>query len=200
MKGGSLRYVLLVGDATYDRLDLIEAATIPTPMARSMYNGATSADALYLPADSPVSIGRLPFRTPEQLRAYIDRVISYETNPPAHPSRRMLRFVTNEGRFGALIDNAIEHLFRGVLADQIPAAFDVEVTFASAKSPFLWPPHDMNAKVIDSLNQGSMFFTYVGHGFQFGFDSLRVGRERFPTWLSATASCQGPSWVVSAQM
>ncbi|MDJ0974289.1 MAG: C25 family cysteine peptidase [Planctomycetota bacterium] len=177
---GTLRYVLLVGDATYDRTDLIETATIPTPMARSMYNGATSADALYLPADSPIAIGRLPFRKPEELGAYIDRVIAYETNPPAHPSRRMLRFVTNEGRFGALIDNAIEHLFRGVLADQIPPAFDVEVTFASAKSPFLWPPHDMNKKVIDSLNAGSMFFTYVGHGFQFGFDSLRVGRERFP--------------------
>lgn len=179
-RSDALRYVLLVGDATYDRTDLIETSTIPTPMARSMYNGATSADALLLPPQSPISIGRLPFRSSAELSAYIDRVVRYETRPPAHPSRRMLRFVTNEGRFGALIDNAIEHLFRGVLADQIPAAFETEITFASAGSPFLWPPRDMNRKVIDSLNAGSMFFTYVGHGFQFGFDSLRVGRERFP--------------------
>ena len=36
-----LRYVLLVGDAVHDRGDMARVPTIPTPMARTMFNGAT---------------------------------------------------------------------------------------------------------------------------------------------------------------
>ena len=34
--------------------------------------------------------------------------------------------------------------------------------------------------MIDALNKGSLFFTYVGHGFAQGLDTLRVGGEYFP--------------------
>ena len=112
--------------------------------------------------------------------AYVDRLIAYETSPPADPSRRLMRFVTNEARFGVLVDRLIETMFRSVLTSNIPAGYDIEVTFASPESPYLWPPPEFDDKVIEGFNDGCLFYTYVGHGFAQGFDSLRVGGRRFP--------------------
>jgi hypothetical protein len=182
--GARLRYVVLAGDATFDRTDFGPEITLPTPMARTMYNGATSADRLYtLPetgASGGPSIGRLPFRKAEDLAAYVDRLIAYETKPPVDPTRRLLRFITSEGRFGSFVDNLMERQFRSILAKDVPPAFDIEVTFASADSPFLWPPPAFNDKVLAGLNEGALFYTYVGHGFSQGFDTLHVGAQRYP--------------------
>ena len=111
---------------------------------------------------------------------FVDRLIAYETKPRPDITRNMMRFVTSEGRFGPLIDHMLEGAFRKVLSDEIDPAYDIEVTFASARSPFLWPPAAFNDKVISSFNEGSLFFTYVGHGFAKGFDTMRVGGQYFP--------------------
>ena len=183
--GAPLEYVLLAGDAAVDRVDLLPEVTIPAPMARTMYNGATAADRLYaLPGDGGAvggpSIGRLPFRTTEALDAFVTRLIRYETAPPVDASRRLMRFVTSEGRFGPFIDRILEQMFRTVVSTEIPPAYDVEITFASLASPYLWPPPEFNDKVIQGFSDGCLFYTYVGHGFAHGFDSLRAGAQRFP--------------------
>lgn len=184
-KGAPLGYVLLAGDASLDRTDMLPESTIPAPMARTIYNGATPADRLYAgPPDGGAtggaSIGRLPFRDARTMDAFVDRLIAYETSPPVDPSRRRLRFVTNEARFGAFIDRLIETMFRSILTTNIPAGYDIEVTFASPTSPYLWPPPEFDDKVIEGFNAGCLFYTYVGHGFAHGFDSLHVGDRRFP--------------------
>ena len=183
LKKPQVEYVVLAGDATYNRTDLAPLVTIPTPIARTKYNGETSADRLYVvPHDRLTggpALGRLPFRTAKQMSTYVDRLVAYES-PRADLTRNMMRFVTSEGRFGAMVDRMLESAFRRVVAEEIDPAYDIEVTFASKSSPFLWPPPEFNDKIIDSLNEGSLFFTYVGHGFAKGFDTLRVGGEYFP--------------------
>lgn len=181
----SLRYVLLVGDATLDRTDLAPFETLPALMARTQYNGATPADTLYVEGDGepetdPPVVGRLPFQDPATLERFVDRLVAYETAPPRDASRRTLRFLASEGRFGALADAMIEMFFKRIVGNSVSPAYDVEVTFASQVSAFLWPPREFGTKVIESINQGALFYTYVGHGFAQGFDSLHVGDERFP--------------------
>lgn len=181
----TLRYLVLAGDATYDRVDLTDVATIPTPMSRTKYNGATSSDRFYgRPLDDAdvggVPVGRLPFRDPKRFASYVDRLVRYETSLAPDPTRRLLRFVTSEGRFGALVDGMLEMAFRQVIARDIPEAYDLEVTYANLRSDWLWPPRRFADKVVEDLSEGSLFFTYVGHGFEKGFDRLRVGREAFP--------------------
>ena len=180
-----LEYLLLAGDATLDRTDMLPATTIPAAMAPTIYNGLTPADRLYaMPPDNATvggpPVGRLPYRDAATMDAFVDRLIAYETNPPADPSRRLLRFVTNEARFGVMIDRMIEMAFRGVVSAGIPPAYDIEVTFASPSSPNLWPPPEFDEKVVQGFNDGCLFYTYVGHGFARGFDSLRIGNQRFP--------------------
>lgn len=189
---GPARFLVLVGDADRDRAT---ADTIPTFYARTLYNGATATDRPYGTADGAtgatgatvprVVVGRLPFAEPSALAAYVDRVVRAETRPPADATRRAVRFVTSEGRFGAQIDALIENLFAQVVSTHIPACYDVTVTFATARSPFAWPAPRFNDKVIDELNAGSLFFTYVGHGWWDGFDSLRVEGKRFPILSNA---------------
>jgi hypothetical protein len=183
--GGTLRYVLLCGDATLDRGDArLGVEAIPTLYGRSLYNGATASDRLLVgdPAGrGPApAIGRLPFRDARDLDAYVARVIAAETAPPADVTRRTLRFITSEGRFGPQIDAILENLFTQVVSTQIPPAYDTEVTFARAGSPFGWPPAEFAAKVLAGLNEGALFYTYVGHGFALGFDHLRVDGQRYP--------------------
>ena len=180
-----LDYVVLAGDATLDRTDMAPFTTIPVPMARTKYNGATAADRLYaLPpsgaATGGAEIGRLPFREAKPFEAYVERLIAYEKLPPADPTRRLLRFLTNESRFGSFVDRLLETMFSTIVTHHIPPAYDVEITFASKLSPYLWPPLEMNDHVIEGFNDGCLFLTYVGHGFGRGFDQLRIGDKHFP--------------------
>lgn len=187
-EGPPLRYVLLAGDALRDRADLATAGapgleTLPVLLARTIYNGATPADALFVERErdsgvgAPV-VGRLPFRTRAEAAAFVERLIAYETRPPVDATRGRVDFLANEARFGPLIDRLIESFFRGVVTRMIPAEMEVGLTFASATSPFLWPPREFGAKVLDDINRGALFYTYVGHGFAQGFDSLQIGAER----------------------
>ena len=182
--GDKPRFVLLGGDATHDRGDLVQEETIPTGYVPTKYNGATASDrVLVLPEGATTggpAVGRLPFRDPAAMEAYVDRVIAAETKPPADATRRTLRFVTSEGRFGPPIDGLIERLFRGIVATRIPAAYDAEITFASATSDFLWPPGAFNDKVIEGIDAGALFHVYVGHGWWDGFDALRYEGRRYP--------------------
>jgi hypothetical protein len=182
--GTTPRFLLLCGDAAFDRVELSREETIPTAFVPTKYNGATASDRpMVLAADQRTggpALGRLPFGAAPAMEAYVDRVIAAETKPPADASRRTLRFITSEGRFGPAIDGLIERLFRGIVATRIPPAYDAEITFASANSDFLWPPSDFNEKVIRGINDGALFHTYVGHGWWDGFDTLRYEGARYP--------------------
>ena len=187
--GTSPRFVVLAGDANRDLGDDPET-TIPTAYGRTMYNGATASDRLLVRAGlakdvKPPSVGRLPFRDAASMDAYVDRLIAYETTPPADASRRLLRFVTSEGRFGPVIDTLLERLFTNVVTYAIPSSYDVEVTFANVTSAYGWPAARFNEKVVSGLNDGALFYTYVGHGWAEGFDWLHVGASRFPILRSA---------------
>lgn len=163
-----LDYLLLAGDALYDRTDWSKRETIPTPMARTLWNGATPSDQLYVrdtgAEERLPSVGRLPFRRPATLTGYVDRLIQHETNPPADASRRLLRFLAGESGMGVVVDRVLEIAFRRVLDEALPTPFEVEVTNVSPASPFHWPLPDLNAKIIRDINQGCLIYTFVGHG------------------------------------
>lgn len=174
------RYVVLVGDADRDHGT---AGTIPARYTRSVYNGATPTDRAYVLGDdgrARASVGRLPCADAAALDAFVTRLVKAETTPPADATRRAVRFITSEGRFSPEIDAMLENLFKEVVATHIPAAYDVSVTFARPQSEFGWPAAAFNEKVLDDLNAGALFYTYVGHGWWNGFDDLRVDGRRFP--------------------
>ena len=175
------RFVLLVGDADRDVNWKSKRAVLPAKQVTTYFNGQTASDAALLPAGAEnVAIGRLPARRDDEVLKMVRRIIEYETETPAGNWNRRLNFIASEGRFGPMVDTLLENYARKTLTEIIPASYDVTMTYASRQSAYLYPPTEFNNKVIDRFNEGSLVYTYMGHGYRQGFDRLRIGNERFP--------------------
>ncbi len=174
------RYVLLVGDADRDVDTRSRRRVLPTTMVMTLYNGETASDAAFLPAESTMTIGRFPARREDEVLKMVRRTIDYEKKTPKGLWRRRLNFIASEGRFGPQVDQLLESCVRSMLTGLIPAHYDVTMTFASARSPYFYPASEFNRKVLERLNEGTLVYTYMGHGFPLGFDHIRSGRERLP--------------------
>ena len=97
------RYVLLVGDASYDYRDYLgthQRNFVPAYPVRVDDSIETPTDAFYVCLDGndhvpEMLIGRLPARTAEQTRRLCERVAAYETAPPGGDWRRRLLVVAD---------------------------------------------------------------------------------------------------------
>ncbi len=178
------RYLLLVGDADLDCTFVNTKETIPATLVMTDYNGVTGTDALYGDTDGDgvpeIAVGRLPFRRRDDVLDFIQRVITEEKRPPAGDWRRKMTFFAGEGRFGPLVDGMIEKVVAGVLADDIPPEFNVDMTYANPNSNWYYPAPEFNQRVIDSFNAGGLVFTYIGHGSPEAFDRVSTPAGNYP--------------------
>ena len=82
----SLRYVLLLGDASYDFKDLLGTGVknhVPPLMVRTSYLW-TASDPAYAAVNGEdllpdIAIGRLPAATVDEVRTMVDKILAYET-------------------------------------------------------------------------------------------------------------------------
>jgi len=83
----SPKYVLLVGDATFDPLGYqSEPGTnlLPTYFVQTFYGGQTASDLMFALLDDDelpdLAIGRVPVQTQEQLGIFVEKTLAYEQN------------------------------------------------------------------------------------------------------------------------
>lgn len=168
------RYLLLAGDVdTIPSFEVAEAAT-------DRPYGDHDDDGL-----PEVSIGRLPASDAATLSRMVGRTISYEAAREAGAWQKQCALVAGEGRFGPAVDAMIENLFQRIVAQQIPARFDVDLTYANPRSAFCYPFAQFADRVVGRLNDGALVMAYVGHGDVRSVDDLTApgpdGRvQRFP--------------------
>ena len=84
--GPAPRFVLLVGDASYDPLNYLDAPNknlVPTAFVNTVVMGETASDNSLADIDNDglpdFAIGRFPAQTSEQLKAMIGKTITHET-------------------------------------------------------------------------------------------------------------------------
>lgn len=185
-KSGGLRTIVLVGDAdpraTAD--SRVAAVTTPTYQTAAKVNvlwgsePTIATDTTYADLDDDllpdVAIGRLSVDTPHQLTAIINKIIAYETQRPPGVWRRRVNFVAGVGGFGAVADNVIETATKKVLTEGIPAAYETSMTYGSWRSPFCPDPRHFHQATVDRLNEGSLFWVYIGHGQRRFLDRVRT--------------------------
>ncbi|MGH7339988.1 MAG: C25 family cysteine peptidase, partial [Candidatus Rokuibacteriota bacterium] len=174
------RFLLLAGDAE----------AVPTFLRPSAYTSERFASDRDLATDHPFGAvtGRFPADTVDELRAMVAKTVDYETALKPGRWQKKIAFVTGEGGFGPVIDTILESQFSSVVTDRVPPGYDVETAYAKASSKYCSYPPKFNDHAVSLLNEGALFYTYVGHGMRTSFDDVRYNDFSFPIFQAKDAA------------
>ncbi|HEY6549440.1 MAG TPA: C25 family cysteine peptidase, partial [Vicinamibacteria bacterium] len=157
-KRPSPRYVLLLGDATYDPKDYLHTGVrsrVPPALARTTYLW-TASDPAYAALNGDdllpdLALGRLPAQTLLEAQVLVDKVVAFETAARDLSGRAVL-VADNPDAAGDFEANADE------LAATVLAGREVEKLFLSEKGA------STRAEIARVLDEGVSLLSYVGHG------------------------------------
>jgi hypothetical protein len=156
--GPAPRFLLLVGDATYDYQGFLDGSTpsyVPAYLLSTHFVGETASDNWFVSLDTEddrpdMAVGRIPAQTAEQVAAVVAKTLAYENDDAAGWADRALFVADNkEEGFQTIADD--------LASTAIPAAYDVEKIYLGSSA-------DPTGEIVDSLEQGVGLVTYIGHG------------------------------------
>ncbi|MDX1435161.1 MAG: C25 family cysteine peptidase [Anaerolineales bacterium] len=162
------RYLLLVGDSSYDPqgwLTPAEANRLPTFLLQTVYGGETASDVPFgqLGGDawSEIAIGRVPARSAPQVRDYVRKVLDYEAQAAAgRPENRILAVADNQD---PNFREDAERFLGQFSSGYVTALYSPGAGGAA-------PAQELEA----SLDAGPLLLAYFGHGSvtQWGRDEI----------------------------
>ncbi len=188
------QYVLLVGDASVDRPGQSSSANLlPTSLVRISYNGFIASDTWFALNENGIpqmAIGRFPAQTAVQLKAMVQKTLTYENSA-----------ASNYWSGGALL-----------VADDDEPEFDViSDSLASILAENGFQIHDLHMaendniryEVMSAINQGVGILNYVGHGservwgdeFVFGGDDVRLLKNQYRLPVFTTFTCSNGAFA-----
>jgi len=189
---GALKYVVLVGDADPAAVHdpRIRARSTPTNRIKAKVNIHWGSDPEIATDNSyadlnddqipDVAIGRITADSPNDLSRMVRKILAYETAADNGPWRRQMNFVAGVGGFGALVDSILQMATRKFLTDGIPPGYNTSMTYASWQSPYCPDPRRFHDVTLARLNEGCLFWVYIGHGNRQHLDHVRVPGGAFP--------------------
>ncbi len=185
-KLGDLKYVVLVGDAeptgAWD--PAVRARSVPAFLATARVNvrwkstPEIATDNWYADLDDDgvpdLAIGRLPADSPQDLAVMVAKVLAYETLQVRGAWCQRINFIAGVGDLGPLVDPIVEMAAKKFLTDGIPPEYETSMTYASWRSPFCPNPAQFHAATLNRFNEGCLFWVYIGHGYPYQLDRVRV--------------------------
>ena len=188
-KSGKLKYVVLIGDSRADRFRKNQANLVPTDYVRAKINvkyGAVpdiATDNKYADLDADgapdLSIGRIPVDSVEELKLMIKKIIQYEKQLPNTLWRRKINFIAGVGGFGVIEDKIIENATKKLITEMVPQEYETSMTYASWNSPYCPDPRKFSETTINRMNEGCLFWVYVGHGHYRELDRVQLPQARY---------------------
>jgi len=194
------QFVVLLGDGHYDPQNFMGSnfpTFIPPYLAAvDPFEGLTAADNRYVaydpapPVVNPVpfmSLGRLAANTLADAQAMVDKIISYETNPPDPTWASKTVFVADNPDYaGDFQANS------NVVADNyslLPVEYSRQKIFYEANTT----PSLTTDAIVDAINSGALLVNYHGHAswrswaaeglWQVPFLSRLTNLDRYPIVL-----------------
>jgi hypothetical protein len=152
--------------------------TTPT-LATDLYYGDLDGDEC-----PDLAVGRLPAKNAEELSRMLRRSIDYEQSQSFGPWRDRIHATAGVGGFGVIADTAIESVARRLLSEGIPDRFQLNMTYASLTSPYCPDPFSLTRSFIGKINDGGLFWVYIGHGNVDRLDDFVVGNDAIPICLN----------------
>ncbi len=151
------KYLLLVGDASYDPqgyLTAPEANRLPVFFITTEYGGLTGSDLPFARADGDnkpdLAVGRVPARTPEEVRVWVAKTLAYERTPAAAWQSRALAVA--DGQESSFKLDAQRFL------DRLDGRYQGELYAPDAGA------QDGAGQIQDYFDEGYGLVSYFGHG------------------------------------
>jgi hypothetical protein len=184
------RYLLLVGDATYDPREYIstpEANRLPVILMQTNFGGETASDVLYGDVDGDqlpdLAVGRIPAQNTDQVRVMVEKILQYEQSNTGEDWRK---------RILAIADG-----------QEISFKSDAQVFLKNISAPFqgtLFAPEagvkEAPDIVKDYIDDGYGIVAYFGHGSMIMWGKDRIftaedvsklsNREHLPVVINMT--------------
>lgn len=207
------RYVLLVGDATHDYRDFTGSGfrcLVPSMTVRERGGVEIACDRAFTTfpdsdGRSAMAVGRLPAQTPEQVAAYVRRVIAYEKRPSA----RQAIFAGDQEGFGPA-GPRFTRLCQGLAAPaatkgwQVSTFYqtDVGLTEEMPKKERVGKTREtLTPKLVEALLAGADLTFFAGHGdevFWGYYKLLQVGDlpagQAARSGICVQETCFGGGW------
>jgi len=193
-----LRFVVLVGDTASPGTVPDENAepTIPTFYAPAKVNVKYGSEPT-IPTDHPygdldadgqpeLAVGRLAVSSVDELAVLVEKILAFEQSQRRGLWQRRVHFVAGMGGFGRVRDAVIETAAKKFLTDGVPPSHRATMTYASLTSPYCPNPDSLRKIILGSLNQGSLFWIYMGHGHPYRLDRFKIGEEGYVPLLEAS--------------
>ena len=180
-----VKNLLLVGDSHPSESD----KSVPTDYVRARVNSyygsepEIASDNAYSDLNNDgvpeLTVGRLAVDDVAQLETVIKKIIRYERELDFGRWRRRINLVAGTGGFGAFEDRIIERTTKHFITELIPPIYNTSMTYASWSSVFCPDPRKLAATTIRRLNEGCLFWVYIGHGHYCTLDQMRVGNHGY---------------------
>ena len=189
-RGGHLRAVLLVGD--HEPSAVTDAAlrlrSVPTHFTAAKVNikfgsePEIAGDNWYADLDDDdlpdLAIGRLPADNPAQLAVMVKKILAYDQADQGD-WRQRINLVAGVGGFGPILDPVVELAAKKLITEGIPPAYTTSMTFGSWRSPYCPDPRRFHETTVQRLNEGCLFWVYIGHGQPRGLDRVAMPTGKY---------------------
>jgi hypothetical protein len=110
----------------------------------------------------------------KELRQIIKKILRYEQQPRIGDWQRRVNFVAGVGGFGALADAVVETTCKRIITNGIRPEYDISMTYGSWRSPYCPDPRKFRDVTLRRLNEGALFWVYIGHGRLDSLDRIQV--------------------------
>ncbi len=111
-----------------------------------------------------LAIGRITAHSREELGAILKKILAYEDSRDFGAWRTHVNCVVGQAGLGSLSESLGESFVRSLIGAGIPAEYQTTITSASWASPFCPNPHQFHQCCLDRMNEGSLFWVFMGHG------------------------------------
>jgi hypothetical protein len=174
-KAGALKFVVLVGDAPPAEANAAARSHgtptfyLPSKIVR-YWGGDTeiASDNPYADLNDDgvpeLAIGRLSAHSAEELRTIVKKILDYEDSKDFGPWRGRINFVAGEGGYGESIDRALHFATCQAIGCDLPNSYQATLTEALWRSPFCPDPHSFHECCLNRMNEGCLFWVFMGHG------------------------------------
>jgi len=165
--GKSLRHINILGKGqsyylcTYDHarrdgLDLVPAMGFP-PSDHLYTTGLDNGDAV-----PTIPIGRIPAKTNEEIRQYLDKVKSHEANlnDPSDWKKHVIHISGGTSKF----ENQLFRNYLGNFEARLASDSFGGYTTVFSKDQNVIIQENLTSSIINAVNDGSTMLTYFGHG------------------------------------